>query len=85
MDSERAFEAFVKSYLGSRMPEMEASIAALESQTNLIGSGVIDSFIFIDLCLAIEEESRVPLDVAEIDFDQFSISGLWSYVSARRS
>jgi hypothetical protein len=83
MLSEAEFEDFVKDHLAGKLASTE--VVALSRDQNLIGSGLIDSFIFIDLCLAIEERAAVPVDIAEIDFDDFSISGLWRYIENSRS
>lgn len=82
MHSETEFETFVKDYLATKLSNNE--VINLSPGQNLIGSGLIDSFIFIDLCLAIEEKAAVPIDVAEIDADEFSITGLWGYIQRSR-
>ena len=85
MQHETEFAEFVRGYLSDKVPDMKSAVANIKNDNNLIGSGVIDSFLFIDLCLAIEEKTTVPIDVAEIDFDEFSIAGLWGYIEKQRA
>lgn len=51
----------------------------ISDQTELLGSGILDSFGFIDLIVYIENETGRKIDLAGADANEFSVvSGLCS-------
>lgn len=65
------FHTFVVDYLKSR-PEQAGKDINLAPDTDLIGAGIVDSFAFIDLCLAIEQKTGAIIDFAELPIEQYT-------------
>ena len=60
--------------------------ADLQDNTELLQSGLIDSFEFLDLITEIEQRAGVEIDLAALDDDDFTtIGGLVGYVLAAES
>ena len=78
------FLTFVKEHLITVQPHAQEKVGALEADTDMIGSGAIDSFTFIDLCLAIEQKTGVMIDFAELEPGEFtSIEGLYKLTQSK--
>lgn len=77
------FHKLIINYLLQAVPTKAPQIASLRSEDDLIGSGLVDSHIFVEMCLAIEEKTGVIIDLGELEPEQFSsIGGLFSIVRA---
>ena len=84
MDLEE-FRDLVVTQLLSRLPEKAAAIRALRSDDDLLNLGLIDSFAFVDLCLAVEAKTGAILDIGLLEPEQFgSIAALYEVVTASR-
>lgn len=71
------FRDFVLNFLTKARPDLADRIADLDENADLFEAGVVDSHGFIGLCLAIEEITGRPVDIAEVDPEDFStIAGL---------
>ncbi len=42
-----------------------------DPETDLFGEGLVDSLVFVDLVMLLEEEFGLRVDLAEVDFEQF--------------
>ena len=77
-----SFRELVVEFLTAANPANGKAYSALGDDKDLLGSGLVDSHIFIGLCLAIEEKTGKVIDIAELDSEQFStIAGLYSVVA----
>ena len=77
-----AFRKLVVDFLTEANPANGGAYRELGADRDLLGSGLVDSHTFIDLCLAIEEKTGKMIDIAELDPDQFStIAGLFRVVA----
>lgn len=64
--------------------ELFLDVSAIDNDTPLFSSGLIDSFSLATLILAIEEKARVKLDPLDITLDNLdSIARILRFVSAR--
>jgi acyl carrier protein len=71
------FRTYVLNFLSAARPDLDSRIQALPDQADLFEAGVVDSHTFIELCLGIEEQTGHPIDIAELDPEEFStIEGL---------
>lgn len=71
------FRAFVLTFLSEARPDLSTQIDALQNDEDMFEAGVVDSHAFIGLCLAIEDETGTPIEIAELDPEEFSsIDGL---------
>jgi hypothetical protein len=52
------FRDLVVTQLLAQLPDKAAGIQALSNDDDLLGSGLVDSYAFIDLCLAIEARTE---------------------------
>lgn len=77
-----SFQAFVVGFLAESDPSRAGAIDKIGPDEDLLGSGLVDSQRFIELCLAVEDKFGTAIDIAELDPDQFStISGLYEVVA----
>jgi acyl carrier protein len=77
------FRALVTTQLLAQWPDKAAVIEALSSDDDLLGSGIVDSYGFIELCLAVEQRTGAVIDIAELEPEQFaSIAALHQVVTA---
>jgi acyl carrier protein len=77
------FRAFVLKHLAKQMPEKAGTIEALQSEDDLLSSGLVDSYALIDLCLAVEAWTGATIDIATLEPEQFSsIEALLKVVNA---
>ena len=73
----------LKTYLGDRMG---LDKAALEENTPLLSSSLLDSFSMVDLIMFIEKEGGVRLDPTDVSLDNLdSIGRILKFVDARRA
>lgn len=73
--------SFVIEFLTDSDPSRAKDYQAIANDADLLGSGLVDSHRFIELCLALEDKTGVVIDIAELDPEQFnSISGLCSVI-----
>jgi acyl carrier protein len=78
-----AFRELVVTQLLAQLPDKAAAIEALSSDDDLLGSGLIDSYAFVDLCLAVETRTGARIDVGTLEPEQFgSIAALHKVVIA---
>lgn len=76
------FRGFVVELLSAAAPAKTGEFEAIGVTDDLVGSGLVDSHQFVDLCLAIEEKTGVIIDLGELDPEQFStIQALHQIVS----
>lgn len=69
--TERIFELF----------ERELRIVVPEVTTDLIGDGLLDSLVFVELIVQLEQAFDVEIPVAELEFDQFrTIEGIATFI-----
>jgi acyl carrier protein len=77
------FHALVLAELKSKSPDKSVAIEALKPDDDLLGSGVVDSYGLIDLCLALEARTGATIDIAELELEQFgSVVALFEVVRA---
>jgi acyl carrier protein len=77
------FRDLVVTQLLAQLPDKAAGIQALTNDDDLLGSGLVDSYAFIDLCLAIEATTGANLDIGTLEPEQFgSIAALYELVIA---
>jgi acyl carrier protein len=77
------FRALVLDNLKSQMPDKAAAIDALQSDDDLLGSGILDSYSLINLCLAVEAWTGATIDIGVLEPEQFgSIEALLKLVNA---
>ena len=63
--------------LGPKLEEAGLSEQTLDLDASLIELGVIDSFTFVDILLALQDELGAEIDFMELDPDDFaSVEGL---------
>jgi acyl carrier protein len=75
------FHRLVLAELKAKMPDKAAAIEALKPDDDLLGSGVVDSYGLIDLCLALEARTGATIDIAELEPEQFgSVTALFEVV-----
>ena len=75
--------AIVIDLVTPRLERAGKSAAELEDSTELLQSGLIDSFEFLDLITEIEQRAGVEIDLAALDGDDFTtVGGLVRYVLA---
>lgn len=55
-------QAVVRERLGVDVPDAE---------TDLFAEGLLDSLVFVDLVMLLEEQFGLQVDLAEVDFEQF--------------
>jgi hypothetical protein len=80
------FRELVVTQLLSQLPEKAAAIRALRSDDDLLNSGLIDSFAFVDLCLAVAAKTGAIMDIGLLEPEQFgSIAALYEVVNASTS
>lgn len=77
------FHKFITDYLAITLALEPDRLALVEPTSDLIGSNIIDSFAFIDLCLAIEEETGIEIDMAELDIEQFTTINALHHLTAQ--
>jgi acyl carrier protein len=62
-----------------RMHKQNEESSKVSMDTELLGSGLLDSFDFLDLILYIETKSGHKIDLAIADPNEFSVvRGLWN-------
>lgn len=62
------------------------SVQVADDDTDLFGSGLLDSLGLIDLFLALEEAYGINIVVDEVDLDDFrSVTSIVRYVERQRS
>jgi acyl carrier protein len=77
------FYTLVLAELRARMPDKAAAIDALKPDDDLLGSGLVDSYGLIDLCLALETRTGATIDIGLLEPEQFgSIGALFKVISA---
>ena len=80
------FRKLVVTQLLTQLPERAAAIGALECDDDLLQSGLIDSYAFVDLCLAVEAKTGAIIDIGILEPEQFcSIAALYQVAVASRS
>ena len=73
----------LKTYLGDRMG---LDTSALEEDTPLFSSNLLDSFSMVDLIMFIEKEGGVRLDPTDVSLDNLdSIERILKFVDTRRA
>lgn len=76
--TEQEFHNFIITHLKTAMPHQADALDDVAADQDLIASGLVDSFAFIDLCLAIEGETGYFVDLVTLEPDQYStISNLY--------
>lgn len=77
------FYELVLAELRAQVPDKAADIEALRPDDDLLGSGLVDSYGLIDLCLALESRTGAAIDIAVLEPEQFgSIAALFRAVKA---
>lgn len=71
---------YIKQFLKTRQNCSKTEVDNLQDQENFIGSGLVDSFCFIDMCLNIEEHFNVSIDISDLAETDFCINGLHKYI-----
>ena len=80
----RAVSEFTTEWLQTNKQSGEAPKMSMD--TELLGSGLLDSFDFLDLIVYIETKSGHKIDLAIADSNEFSVvRGLWKLHCRRRS
>ena len=78
--------AIVIDLVTPRLERAGKSAAELEDSTELLQSGLIDSFEFLDLITEIEQRAGVEIDLAAMEDDDIgTVGGLVRYVLAAKS
>ena len=78
------FRKLVVDYLTQIMPAKTSQITDLKNDDDLIGSGLVDSHIFVEMCLLIEEKTGTIIDLGELEPEQFSsVDGLFAIVCSQ--
>ena len=78
--------AEVCAWVREQCEETGVTDVEISPDTDLLGSGILDSLGFIDLIAFIEESTGVQLDLMDIDPDAFSrVQGLCEFALASRS
>ena len=78
MDAEQLAER-VRGWVQNKSRELDNVAVEITPETNLLGSGLLDSLAFIQLVTFIEEHTGRPVDLLDIDPEEFtSIRGLCS-------
>lgn len=73
------FREFVLAFILEGADSSTLSAEPVGDSDDLIESGLVDSHVFIDLCLAIEERLDVLIDIPNLEPKDFSsIRGLYS-------
>jgi hypothetical protein len=76
------FYALVLAELTKQAPDQAAAIQALKADDDLLGSGLVDSYGLINLCLALEARTGAPIDIAVLEPEQFgSMAALFQVVT----
>ena len=76
------FYALVLAELTEQAPDQAAAIQALKPDDDLLGSGLVDSYGLIDLCLALEARTGAVFDIAVLEPEQFgSMAALFQVVT----
>lgn len=77
------FRAIVLDSFRSTSERNAADFETIGRTDDLFGSGMVDSHMFIELCLHIEAKTGKAIDIAELDPEQFStMDGLYGLVAA---
>jgi acyl carrier protein len=77
------FSRTVVNFLIEARPDLAARIAPLGVDDDMFEAGVVDSGTFLDLCLALEEQTGDIIDITESEPEQFStIRGLFDLALA---
>ena len=77
MTGEARVRAAVFRLLGPRLEDAGLSEQTLDESRSLIELGVIDSFTFVDILTALQDELGTEIDFMELDPDDFaSVEGL---------
>ena len=85
MDSDTLVKE-VCAWVCERCEEVGIDGIEIKPDTDLLGSGVLDSLGFIDLVAFIEESTGIQLDLLEIDPDAFSrVQGLCKFALGTQS
>jgi acyl carrier protein len=78
------FHDLVVTQLLSQLPEKAVAIRALRSDDDLLNSGLIDSYAFVDLCLAVEAKTGAIIDIGLLEPEQIgSIAALYDVAISR--
>jgi acyl carrier protein len=76
MDAEQ-LAGEVRAWVENKSRELDNGAIEIEPETDLLGTGVLDSLAFIDLVGFIEEQTGQPVDLLDIDPEEFTtIRGL---------
>ena len=76
------FFALVSAELMKQAPDQAAAIEALKPDDDLLGSGIVDSYGLISLCLALEARTGAAIDIAVLEPAQFgSMAALFRVVT----
>ena len=68
--------------LMKQAPDQACAIEALKPDDDLLGSGIVDSYGLINLCLALEARTGAAIDIAVLDPVQFgSMAALFRVVT----
>ena len=77
------FYTLVLADLTEQAPDQAAAIQALKPDDDLLGSGLVDSYGLINLCLALEARIGAAIDIAVLEPEQFgSMAALFQVVAA---
>ena len=76
------FFALVSAELMKQAPDQAAAIEALKPDEDLLGSGIVDSYGLISLCLALEARTGAAIDIAVLEPAEFgSMAALFRVVT----
>jgi acyl carrier protein len=73
MSTPAEVQEFVVSHLKARYPK--ASAVNFNAGTNLIASGLLDSFAFLDLVTVVEKQFNAQVDLGSHEFEVISTLG----------
>lgn len=63
--------------------ETELEIVVPSAATDLIEEGLLDSLVFVDLIVRLENQFDVEIPVAELEFDQFrTVNGIAQFIDS---
>ena len=80
MNQEQFVELLAEWFRANKQTSNDLKITA---DTELLGSGLLDSFDFLDVIVYIENKTGKKIDLSVADPNQFSlVSGLWQLANA---
>jgi acyl carrier protein len=66
------FREFIVNFIEPKLLHFNFDKKKLPDETDLLSSGILDSFDFIDLVMHIEEKTGLSIDMSQINSDNFT-------------